>query len=90
MQLPTKKRFVFLNIALPHTREGIDILLQSYRQAFNSKDDVSLYIKTSYTPGSKGKLFEYRDLRGMIEGFKKDKMRAHNEKNGLFIIILFS
>tara|TARA_Y100001968_G_scaffold300640_1_gene312211 strand:+ start:7814 stop:11497 length:3684 start_codon:yes stop_codon:yes gene_type:complete len=40
------KDFVFLHISSCFPRKGIDILIDSYLQAFNSEDNVSLVIKT--------------------------------------------
>ncbi len=43
--LPTEKKFKFLFVGGIIWRKGLDVLLQAYRQAFSSSDDVSLVIK---------------------------------------------
>lgn len=48
MNPPGLKSFRFLNISIPHHRKNIDILLDSYYTAFNSEDDVSLLLKSSF------------------------------------------
>lgn len=44
-QLKTKKKFKFLFLGGTIYRKGIDILLESYKKQFSSKDDVCLVIK---------------------------------------------
>jgi len=73
LKLDTEKRFRFLTVSSPHKREGLEVLLQAYAQAFNAQDDVSLIIKVNYLPPLKTKPFEYRDLRGLIDTFKANK-----------------
>lgn len=42
-------KFVFLCVAQPHARKGLDILLQAYAKEFASTENVCLVIKTSLT-----------------------------------------
>ncbi len=46
--LQTKKSFKFLNISIPHYRKNIDLVLESYYEAFSNQDDVCLVLKTSF------------------------------------------
>lgn len=45
-QLKTKKSFKFVSVVAPHSRKRIDIMLKAYCEAFTSKDDVCLVLKT--------------------------------------------
>jgi glycosyltransferase involved in cell wall biosynthesis len=45
---PTRKRFTFLCVAMPHKRKALDILLEAYCTEFSAGDDVCLIIKSSY------------------------------------------
>ncbi len=49
-KLPTLKKFKFLHISSCFPRKGCDVLLRAYKEAFSSKDDVSLIIKTFDNP----------------------------------------
>ncbi|MBN2529714.1 MAG: glycosyltransferase family 4 protein [Deltaproteobacteria bacterium] len=70
----TNRRFKFLTVASPHKRKGIETLLQAYRNAFTRDDDVVLLVKLNYIPHKKkGKPFEYRDIHGMFDDYRKDK-----------------
>jgi len=42
----TNKSFKFLNVSIPHHRKNIDLLIDSYYDAFTDDDDVCLMIKT--------------------------------------------
>lgn len=68
----TQKEFKFLTVASPHKRKGLETLLNAYRNAFTKEDDVTLIVKINYTPQKKGAPFEYRNVQGMFEDFKKD------------------
>ncbi len=48
LDLPTKKQFKFLCVAMPHKRKALDILLDAYCSEFSVRDDVCLIIKSSY------------------------------------------
>lgn len=48
IDIPGLKSFRFLNISIPHHRKNIDLLLDAYYTAFNSSDDVSLILKSSF------------------------------------------
>ena len=50
MDIPGLNSFKFLNISIPHFRKNIDVVLDAYYKTFSSKDDVSLIIKSSFTP----------------------------------------
>jgi glycosyltransferase involved in cell wall biosynthesis len=47
-KLPTRKRFKFLCVAMPHRRKALDILLDAYCEEFSARDDVCLILKSSY------------------------------------------
>lgn len=51
--LPTRKRFRFLCVAMPHKRKALDVLLEAYCSEFSGRDDVCLIIKFSYRPRAK-------------------------------------
>ncbi|MBN2714766.1 MAG: glycosyltransferase family 4 protein [Deltaproteobacteria bacterium] len=69
----TDRNFKFLAVASPHKRKGLETLLQAYRNAFTADDDVVLIVKINYIPKKRGKPFEYRDIHGMFDTFKKDR-----------------
>jgi glycosyltransferase involved in cell wall biosynthesis len=46
IKLNTKKKFKFVTVAEPHYRKNIELLLNAYCEAFTSKDDVCLVLKT--------------------------------------------
>lgn len=48
IDIPGLKSFRFLNISIPHYRKNIDLLLDAYYTAFDSSDDVSLILKSSF------------------------------------------
>ena len=62
--------FTFLSAAAPHKREGIELLLHSYQQAFSRSDPVRLLLKLSYLPGAKPKSFECQDLPRLLKEFQ--------------------
>lgn len=68
----------FLTIASPHKREGLDLLLYAFYNAFSKMDDVKLILKLSYS--GEGKSFEIRNFKKMIEDYKAKL------KNKLYII----
>ena len=51
--------FTYLSIAAPHWRKGVRELLLAYREAFTSKDDVLLVIKSTYDPGQARRRFPF-------------------------------
>lgn len=55
LKLRTNKSFRFLNVSINHYRKNIDLVLDAYYTAFSSKDDVSLVLKTVFSPPSSGK-----------------------------------
>lgn len=60
IQLRNKNTFRFLNVSIAHYRKNIPLLVEAYYDAFTSKDDVCLVIKTQVTPtmGKKRNRFE--------------------------------
>lgn len=69
-KFPLKDPFVFLCVANPHKREGIEFLLESYALAFNSKDPVKLRLKLSYMPPENTQNYECKELLRVLEEFK--------------------
>ncbi len=65
-----KSLFNFLCIASPQKREGLDLLLKAFDEAFNEIEGVSLIIKLSYRRNNP-KLFELRGFEGLIEDYSK-------------------
>ena len=53
------KRFRFLHVSSCFPRKGADVLLRAYGQAFTSRDDVTLVIKTFANP--------HNDIRAWLE-----------------------
>lgn len=62
---------VFLSIASPHKREGVDILLESFYKAFNNISNVKLILKLSYMTYGNEKSFEIKNFNRLIENYKK-------------------
>ena len=54
IKLKTQKKFKFCSIVAPHYRKNIDLLLNAYCEAFTSKDDVCLVLKTKIFKHSDG------------------------------------
>ena len=54
IKLNTKKKFKFVSVVAPHFRKNIDLLLESYCEAFTAKDDVCLVLKTKIFKHSDG------------------------------------
>lgn len=46
VKLRTKKKFKFVSVVAPHYRKNINTMLEAYCEAFTSKDDVCLVLKT--------------------------------------------
>ncbi len=71
--IPTKKKLKFLYIGGTIFRKGIDVLLHAYTKAFNSEDNVSLFIKDmggeSFYKGqtAKGHIEKLRQVPGSPE-----------------------
>lgn len=53
IKLRTNKKFKFICVAEPHYRKNLELLLNAYCEAFTSKDDVCLVLKT--------KVYKYSD-----------------------------
>lgn len=66
--IPGLNKYVFLNISIPHYRKNIDLVLESYYNAFHVNDDVSLILKTSLKKPNKR--FEC-DVVDVIRGVQK-------------------
>jgi glycosyltransferase involved in cell wall biosynthesis len=57
--LKTQKAFRFVSVVAPHSRKRIDVLLKAYCDAFTSKNDVCLVLKTkAFRKGDKKQAFE--------------------------------
>ncbi len=52
-----KKRYLL--IAMPHKRKGVSHFLKAFCSAFSSKDNLSLTIKSTYSPKKRGKRFPW-------------------------------
>jgi O-antigen biosynthesis alpha-1,2-mannosyltransferase len=74
LKLRNKNTFRFLNVSIAHYRKNIPLLVQAYYDAFTSKDDVCLVIKTQITPtiGKKRNRFEQLVARDIA--LLQDKM----------------
>ena len=86
----TKKNFKFLFVGGTIYRKGIDIVLQSYLQAFTNKDDVTLVIKdmggNSFYKGQnfKNKILEIQKAKNSPEIIYIDKNLSEKELSGLY------
>jgi glycosyltransferase involved in cell wall biosynthesis len=65
-----RKKCRFLTVASPHKREGLDMLLDAYEQAFSDQEDVVLTIKLNYLPKQKSKPFEHPALVQRINDWR--------------------
>jgi glycosyltransferase involved in cell wall biosynthesis len=54
VKLNTKKKFKFVSVVAPHYRKNIELMLESYCEAFTAKDDVCLVLKTKMYKHSDG------------------------------------
>jgi glycosyltransferase involved in cell wall biosynthesis len=54
VKLNTKKKFKFVSVVAPHYRKNIELMLESYCEAFTAKDDVCLVLKTKSFKHSDG------------------------------------
>jgi len=54
VKLNTKKKFKFVAVVAPHFRKNIDLLLESYCEAFTDRDDVCLVLKSKVFKHSDG------------------------------------
>lgn len=68
-KLPRNTDFTFLCIANPHKREGIELLLRSFTQAFTKQDKVKLVLKLTYRPTKTIKIFEYKNFNGLLNSY---------------------
>jgi GT2 family glycosyltransferase/glycosyltransferase involved in cell wall biosynthesis len=62
-------KFVFLCVAQPHARKGLDILLRAYAKEFASTEDVCLIIKTSLI--SRRRAHYEIDVRELLNRIRK-------------------
>ncbi len=65
-----KDAFSFLCVGSPQKREGIDLLLSAFKDAFESNSNTELIIKLSYFD-TRPKMFEIRDFKGILEDYKR-------------------
>lgn len=90
LKLKTKKQFKFLFVGGTIYRKGIDILLETYTQTFNSTDDVCLVIKDmggdSFYKGQtfRDVILELQKKSGMPEIEYIDKILTEHELAGLY------
>jgi glycosyltransferase involved in cell wall biosynthesis len=61
--------FSFLCCSAPHKREGVELLLESFTEAFSKNDKVELNLKLTYRPGKNPKSFEYENLDELIKAY---------------------
>lgn len=66
----TDKKFIFLTVAMPHARKGLDILISAFTEEFSAGDDAALVIKTPYAPFKNRKHWEI-DIEEMINANTK-------------------
>ena len=64
IKLKTKKKFKFVSVVAPHFRKNIPLLLDAYCQAFTSKDDVCLVLKTKVCKHSDGMYHIQKNPKG--------------------------
>jgi glycosyltransferase involved in cell wall biosynthesis len=69
IKLNTKKKFKFVSVVAPHFRKNIDLLLESYCEAFTAKDDVCLVLKTKVFKHSDGAYHVEQNPKGR-KGFE--------------------
>lgn len=63
-----KGKFDFLCVGSPQKREGIDMLLASFLEAFEKNIEVNLTLKLSYKY-SNPKIFELRGFNGLLQDY---------------------
>jgi len=64
LKLNTNKKFKFVSVVAPHYRKNIDILLETFCEAFTSKDDVCLVLKTKIYKHSDGAHHQQNNPKG--------------------------
>jgi glycosyltransferase involved in cell wall biosynthesis len=64
VKLKTNKKFKFVSVVAPHYRKNIDLLLESYCEAFTAKDDVCLVLKTKVFKHSDGMFHHANNPKG--------------------------
>ena len=64
IKLNTKKKFKFVSVVAPHFRKNIELMLESYCEAFTKKDDVCLVLKTKAYKYSDGIFHAENNKRG--------------------------
>lgn len=78
MELPNKAAFNFLSMFEWTNRKGWDILLRGYFEAFSSKDDVRLYLRTyllsHYDGDTKTELMKKINTLIQRYGYKKETL----------------
>lgn len=89
LELKNKNLFRFLNVSIAHYRKNIPLLVHAYYDAFTSKDDVCLVIKTQITPtiGVKRNRFEQLVARD-IAILQDDLIKAGRDPKSLPLIEL--
>lgn len=70
-RLGRPQAFVFLCVAMPHTRKGLGQLLEAFAQEFDAEEPVRLLIKLPYLPkrGAPAKPWEIPDLARDVARF---------------------
>jgi glycosyltransferase involved in cell wall biosynthesis len=70
-RLTRRRAFVFLCVAMPHTRKGLAELLEAFAEEFGAKEPVRLLIKLPYLPkrGAAAKPWEIPDLAQDVARF---------------------
>lgn len=68
VKLKTKKKFKFVSVCAPHYRKNLELLLESYCEAFTNNDDVCLVLKTKNYKHSDG-IFSDKNPKGR-KGFE--------------------
>ena len=64
IKLRTKKKFKFVSVVAPHERKNIPLMLDAYCQAFTSKDDVCLVLKTKMYKHTDGPYHREKNPKG--------------------------
>lgn len=66
-----KDSFFFLCVGSAQKREGIDLLLAAFKNAFDNRSNVNLVIKLSYS-NMRPKPFEIRNFKAVIDDYKRE------------------
>jgi glycosyltransferase involved in cell wall biosynthesis len=79
----TEKGFIFLTVATPHRRKGIEEILRAFFEEFRKGEDVALIVKTTYRPrsmkGWRRRPWELPDLENLLRSLRAELGGEPNE-----------